>query len=84
MTGHVCWAVESPKEDDQEVTFPGGGRWGPERQTTPVPHSPAGGRVPSGMTTATTMSCTGSTRYGATHHSLTSESANRYSKNKHL
>ena len=38
-----------PEEDDQEVTFPGGGRWGPERQTTPVPHSPAGGRVPSGL-----------------------------------
>ena len=37
-----------PKEDDWEVTFPGGQRWGPERQTTPVPHSPAGGRVPSG------------------------------------
>ena len=37
-----------PEEDDQEVTFPGGGRWGPERQTTPVLHSPAGGRVPSG------------------------------------
>ena len=37
-----------PKEDDQEITFPGGGRWGPERQTTPVPESPAGGRVPSG------------------------------------
>ena len=37
-----------PKEDDQEVTFPGGGRWGPERQPTPVPESPAGGRVPSG------------------------------------
>ena len=37
-----------PKEDDQEVTFPGGGRWGPERQTTPVLESPAGGRVPSG------------------------------------
>ena len=37
-----------PKEDDQEVTFPGGGRWGPERQTMPVPESPAGGRVPSG------------------------------------
>ena len=37
-----------PEEDDQEVTFPGEGRWGPERQTTPVPHSPAGGRVPSG------------------------------------
>ena len=37
-----------PKEDDWEVTFPGGGRWGLERQTTPVPHSPAGGRVPSG------------------------------------
>ena len=36
------------KEDDWEVTFPGGGRWGPERQTTLVPHSPAGGRVPSG------------------------------------
>ena len=36
------------EEDDQEVTFPGGGRWGPERQATPVPHSPAGGRVPSG------------------------------------
>ena len=37
-----------PEEDDQEVTFPGGGRWGPERQTTPVLHLPAGGRVPSG------------------------------------
>ena len=37
-----------PEEDDQEVTFPGGGRWGPERQTSPVPESPAGGRVPSG------------------------------------
>ena len=36
-----------PEEDDQEVTFPGGGRWSPERQTTPVPNSPAGGRVPS-------------------------------------
>ena len=37
-----------PKEDDQEVTFPGGGRWAPKRQTTPVLNSPAGGRVPSG------------------------------------
>ena len=37
-----------PEEDDWEVTFPGGGRWGPERQTTPVLNSPAGGRVPSG------------------------------------
>ena len=37
-----------PKEDDQEVTFPGGGRWGPLRQLTPVPEQPAGGRVPSG------------------------------------
>ena len=36
------------EEDDQEVTFQGGGRWGPERQPTPVPESPAGGRVPSG------------------------------------
>ena len=36
------------EEDDQEVTFPGGGRWGPERQTTPGLNSPAGGRVPSG------------------------------------
>ena len=37
-----------PKEDDQKVTFPGGGRWGPERQTTPDPESLAEGRVPSG------------------------------------
>ena len=37
-----------PEEDDQEVTFPGGGRWGPLRQPTPVPEQPAGGRVPSG------------------------------------
>ena len=37
-----------PKEDDQEVTFPGGGRWGPLRQPTPVPEQPAGGRVPFG------------------------------------
>ena len=38
-----------PKEDDQEVTFPGGGRWGPPRQPTPPtePERPAGGRVPS-------------------------------------
>ena len=46
------WACLSgsrePKEDDWEVTFPGGVRWGPERQTTPVLNSPAGGRVPSG------------------------------------
>ena len=37
-----------PKEDDQEVTFPGGGRWDPPRQPTPVPEQPAWGRVPSG------------------------------------
>ena len=39
-----------PKEDDQEVTFPGGGRWGPPRQPTPSaePEQSAGGRVPSG------------------------------------
>ena len=38
------------KEDDQEVTFPGGGRWGPPRlPTLPAePERPAGGRVPSG------------------------------------
>ena len=46
------WACPSgsrePEEDDWEVTYPGGGRWGPERQTTPVLNSPAGGRVPSG------------------------------------
>ena len=39
---------QEPEEDDREVTFPGGGRWGPERLTTPVLSSPAGGRVPSG------------------------------------
>ena len=40
-----------PKEDDQEVTFHGGGRWGPPRQpTSPVePERPAEGRVPSGL-----------------------------------
>ena len=39
-----------PKEDDQEVTFPGGGRWHPLRQPTPPvePERPAGGRVLSG------------------------------------
>ena len=39
-----------PKEDDQEVTFPGGGRWGPLRQPipSPEPKQSAGGRVPSG------------------------------------
>ena len=37
-----------PEEDDQEVTFPGGGRWGLLRQPTPVPEQPAGGRIPSG------------------------------------
>ena len=37
-----------PKEDDQEVTFPGGGRLGPERQTNPILNLPARGRVPSG------------------------------------
>ena len=39
---------KEPEEDDWEVTFPGGRRWGPERQTTPVLNSPAGVRVPSG------------------------------------
>ena len=34
-----------PEEDDQEVTFPGGGRWGTSRQPTPVPEQPTGGRV---------------------------------------
>ena len=37
-----------PKEDDQEVTFPGEGRWGPLRQPTPAAEQPAGGRVHSG------------------------------------
>ena len=37
-----------PTEDDQEVTFPGGGRWGPLQQPTPVAEQPAGERVPSG------------------------------------
>ena len=37
-----------PKEDDQEVTFPGGGRWDPSRQPTPVPEQPVGGRVSFG------------------------------------
>ena len=48
----VKWACplgsREPKEDDQEVTFPGGGRWGPLRQPTPAAEQPAGGRVPSG------------------------------------
>ena len=39
-----------PEEDDWEVTFPGGGRWGPLRQPTPStePEQSAGLRVPSG------------------------------------
>ena len=39
-----------PQEDDQEVTFPGGRRWGPPRQPTSSaePEQSAGGRVPSG------------------------------------
>ena len=37
-----------PKVDDQYVTFPGGGRWGPLRQPTLAAEQPAGGRVPSG------------------------------------
>ena len=48
MNGYAHWAVESLRTDDQEVTFPGGGRWGPSRQPTPVPEQPAGGRVPFG------------------------------------
>ena len=36
------------KGDDQEVTFLGGGGWGPLRQPTPVAEQPAGERVPSG------------------------------------
>ena len=37
---------QEPEEDDQKVTFPGGGRWGPLRQ--PTPEQLAGGGVPSG------------------------------------
>ena len=42
-----------PKEEDEEVTFPEGGRWGPLRQPTlPVePERPAGSRVSSGPPT---------------------------------
>ena len=38
-----------PKEDDQEVTFPGLGRWSPPQQPTPSvePEQLVGGRVPS-------------------------------------
>ena len=41
---------QGPKEDDWEVTFPDGRRWGPLRQPTPSaePEGAAGGRVPSG------------------------------------
>ena len=47
----VCpMGSREPEEDDQEVTFPGGGRWGPPRQPTPStePEQLVGGRVPSG------------------------------------
>ena len=39
-----------PEEDDQDITFPGSGRWGPLRQPTPSaePEQLVGGRVPSG------------------------------------
>ena len=73
-----------PKEDDWEVTFPGGGRWGPERQTTPVSHSPAGGKSSLWTTTAITLSCTSRTRYGATHHCPNFGSVNQHPQNKHL
>ena len=55
-----------PEEDDQEVTFPGGGR------------------VPSGPLLQSTRSCTGRTRYGATHQCPNIGSANWHPKNKHL
>ena len=40
----------NPEEDNQEVTFPGGGRWGQSRQPTPSlePVQSAGGGVSSG------------------------------------
>ena len=40
----------NPEEDNQEVTLPGGGRWGPLRQPTPSPEpkQSTGGGVPSG------------------------------------
>ena len=37
---------QEPKEDDPEVTFLGGGRWGLLRQ--PTPEQPTGGGAPSG------------------------------------
>ena len=37
---------QEPEEDDPEVTFLGGGRWGPLRQ--PTPEQPPGGGAPSG------------------------------------
>ena len=75
---------QEPKEDDWEVTFPGGGRWGPERQTTPVLSSPAGGRVPSGPPQQLPGSCTGRTRYGATQCCPDFGFAYRHPENKHL
>ena len=47
MNGYTHQAVESPRRM-KKVTFPGGGRWGPLRQPTPVVEQPAGERVPSG------------------------------------
>ena len=84
----IDWVCPSgsrePEEDDQEVAFPGGERWGPERQTTPVPESPAGGRVPSEPPQQLPCSAPAGPDMGWANHCPNIRFAHWHPKNKHL
>ena len=84
------WVCQSgsrePEEDDQEVTFPGEGRWGPLRQPTPPaePEQPAGGRVPSGPSPQVTCPAPSGSDMGQWITTLTSGLHLGTPKNQHF
>ena len=73
-----------PKEDDQEVTFPGGGKVGSREANHPSSRVTSWGKSSLWTTAAIAMSCTSRTRHGVTNHHPNLRSAHWHPKNKHL
>ena len=83
MTGHIHWAVERLRKMTGRSPFQEGeGRV--QRGKPPQFHIHQLGKSSLWTTTAITLSCTGRTRYGATHHCPNFGSANWHPQNKHL
>ena len=83
MTGHVSQAVESPRKMTGRSPFQEG-EGGSREANHPSSTFTSWGKSSLWTTTAITLSCTGRTRYGATHHCPNFRSVNRHPQNKHL